>query len=234
MKLQILSSLLLSSLFVFAQEEFEEEPVTPQLARFNIEPKFVAFESAETPDLVNGKETTVNFTVTNNEDYPVQVAAFGGYFSYPGQVTPYVNLTKTALSDVTVEGNSVKSFITNIKPTLPPTDFDLYFNFIVGYERQFSSVSIRPVSVTISDPPISAWDPKLLFVQVILGGAVMILGYYLSNTYILPYFVDPAESKKAAAVADKKASASKAKGYDESWIPKHHLTGGNKKTRKAH
>jgi hypothetical protein len=233
MKFQILSSLLLSSLFVFAQEKFKDEPVS-QLARFSIEPKFVAFDSTEKPDLVNGQETTVNFTVTNNEDYPVQVAAFGGYFSYPGKATPYANLTKTALSDVTVEGNSVKSFITNVKPTLPPTDFDLYFNFIVGYERQFSSVSIRPISVTISDPPISAWDPKLLFVQAILGGAVMILGYYLSNTYILPYFVDPAESKKAAADAYKKASASKAQSYDESWIPKHHLTGSNKKTRKAH
>lgn len=229
MKFQILSSLFLSSLFVFAQEEFEDEPVA-QLARFNIEPRFVAFDPTERPDLTNGQETTVSFTVTNDEDYPVQIAAFGGYFSYPGQDTPYANLTKTALSDVTIEGNSVKSFITNVKPTLPPTDFDLYFNFIVGYEKQFSSVSINPVSVTISDPPISAWDPKLIFVQVILGGGVMILGYYLSNTYILPYFVDPTDTKKVDA--DKKTP--KAQGYDESWIPKHHLTGGNKKSRKAH
>ncbi|KAF5099604.1 hypothetical protein D0Z03_000978 [Geotrichum reessii] len=235
MKFQLLSSLFLSFLLVSAQEEFDvEDESALQLTQFSIKPAFVGFDPSKTPDLVNGQEATVNFTVTNGEDFPVQIAVFGGSFVYPGADTAYANLDRTPISDLTVEANSVKWFVRSIKPTLPPTDFDLHFSFIVGYENRFVTVPVPPVSVTISDPPISAWDPKLLFVQVILGGVVMALGYYLSNTYVLPYFVDPAERKKATTVTKKNESNANTQGYDESWIPKHHLTGVSKKSRKTH
>lgn len=106
--------------------------------------------------------------------------------------------------------------------------------FLVGYKGVSTVIETDVIKVTVSDPPVSAWDPKLLFVQLVVALSVMGVGYWISNTYITPYFEEQQlrGSKKDEKSTTKSGVAAGPKGYDESWIPPHHLN-ANKKTKKT-
>ena len=58
-------------------------------------------------------------------------------------------------------------------------------------------------------------------------------GYLLSHTYLMPYFEEqPKHVKKAEESSHNAGVVPNEKGYDEAWIPQHHLAHA-KKTRKT-
>lgn len=134
------------------------------------------------------------------------------------------------VKDLVVEAGGKNTYAPNLKPTLPPQDYDLQMGFLLSYQGVANTQFADVMKVTVSDPPVSAWDPKYLFVQAILGLSVMALGYWLSNTYVMPYFEDPKAKKETTTTSGVVPGE---KGYDEAWIPKHHLQTGTKKTRKT-
>lgn len=101
-----LSLLVLAPLAVFAQDDTipvdapvegtlpEDDYGAPvELTKFGVEVIFTQHKGQPVPDLVNDKETLVKFQFTNNETFPVQVAAFGGTFMFPGKTEPYTNVS---------------------------------------------------------------------------------------------------------------------------------------------
>lgn len=116
---------------------------------------------------------------------------------------------------------------------MPPDDFILRLFFLVNYQGVATAIETNDIKVTVSDPPLSAWDPKLLFAQLIVGLLVTGIGYWISNAYVSPYFNDQPRPVQKEAVATKSGVAVGAKGYDESWIPQHHLNSNVKKSRKV-
>lgn len=234
MKFSFVSLIALASLDVFAQSDESSESVAEpvQLSRFTVEPEFTLSEDSSASIFVNNEDTRVTFKFTNKEPFPVQVVAFGGSFKYPGSSDPYANLTTTPITNFIAEANSNKSYSTDVKTTLPPQDFDLEFYFLVGYEGISEYVSSDLYQVSVLDPPVSSWDPKFLFVQLIIGATVLVGTFWISNTYVIPFYLG--DYLKDKSKDDSKSGVvPNDKGYDESWIPPHHLKKTEKKIRKV-
>lgn len=180
------------------------------------------------PEFVNDKETNVQFQFFNNENTSIHIAGYFGSFYYhkKGKIddTPYANLTTSKIGPLAIEPGQNSTFDAKIMVNLPPDDFNLIISFFVGYQGEMIVIEADPIKVTISDPPVSFFDPKFLFVQLVLGLSVIGIGYALSNSYLIPYF----ESKKSDSslkkqIVEKKSVNPGTKGYDESWIPSQHL-----------
>ena len=84
-----LSLLAMAPLAVFALATEVEQ--VAELTKFSVEPTFPESQGA-VAELINENETPVSFNFVNNEDFPVQVVAFGGSFTYKGQDSPYRNV----------------------------------------------------------------------------------------------------------------------------------------------
>jgi hypothetical protein len=230
MKLSSFSVLAFAALGVVAAQESAKVNAGDFL---DVQTKFSAIDSQkDVPELINDQETPVEFIFTNkNAPGPIVVAAIGGAFydkKTPGQI--YANLTNTKVGPLTIEPGSQDTLIHNVRVDLPPIDFDLSFTVFVQYSGEFLSLSLKPETVVVNDAPISGWDPRLILVQLIIAVSAAGVGYLLSKRVILPYL----ETKFPDAAAKTKKEESKSgraspavnlnkKGYDESWIPEHHL-----------
>lgn len=188
-----------------------------------------SLESTKLPEFINDKETPVQFEFTNNEETAIHVAGYFGSFYYnkKGKIenTPYANLTTSKIGPLAIEPGQNASFDAKVLVSLPPEDFDLIISFFVGYQGEMIVIEASPIKVTISDPPVNFFDPKFLFVQLVLGLTIAAIGFVLSSNFILPYFEKNLSSPKKPVV-EKKSVNTGNKGYDESWIPSHHLQSG--------
>lgn len=184
-------------------------------------------DTTKLPEFINGRDVPVQFFFTNNEETPVHIAGYFGSFYYnkKGKMdeAPYANLTTSKVGPLSVESGNNTSFDTKILVNLPPEDFDLVLSFFVGHQNEMVIIKTDPIKVTVVDPPVSFFDPKFLFVQLILGLTVVAIGYFVSNTYLMPYLDTKKTAGPKAAVSEKKRVNVGDKGYDQSWIPSHHL-----------
>lgn len=196
------------------------------------------------PEFTNEKETRVQFAFINTDpETSVHVAGYFGSFYYNynkkdpktgADPAPYANLTSTKIGPLAVEPGKNVTFEGKIKVTLPPEDFDLVLNFFVGAQGDMAVVKHAPIRVSIVDPAVSVFDPKFLLAQIILALTVGMLGYVGYFSYLQPYLQStkpvvantPVKKGSVAAVVEKKKAGEK--GYDESWIPKEHLSASGK------
>ncbi|KAF5122933.1 hypothetical protein DV495_004126 [Geotrichum candidum] len=236
-----LALLALAPATVFARASEPEASVEP-LENFSVEAVFPDSEGLAVAELANDHETPIKFTFTNGELFPVQVATFGGSLTYAGQDKPYANLTSVKVGSVVVPPQGEHTLATGLKIALPPHDFDLRFNFLVAYEGGVSDFEVDPVKVTVTDPEISLFDARLIIAQALLALTVIGLGYVAYVLGLSPYLEDrKAAAGPSAAEIEKKKKQEQQQaagvvpnenGYDESWIPQHHL-GSSKKTKKT-
>lgn len=178
--------------------------------------------------LVNDQEHRVTFRVANSGNEPVVLAAYGGALYYKGQDSPYVNLTTVKLGPYQIPPQSQYTAEHAVRMSVPPVDFDLAFTLYVQHAEEILRYTHEKQPVTVQDPPISPFDPKLLIVQLVLGATAIAGGYFLTQKVILPYLDTkfPKEKKKAAVpaqTAEAKPKPADGKSYDEEWIPQHHL-----------
>lgn len=163
------------------------------------------------------------------------------------QPLPYANLTTTKIGPLAVEPGKNVTFEGKIKVSLPPEDFDLVLSFFVGALGDMAVVKHDPIRVSVVDPPVSLFDPKFLLAQIILALTVATIGYFVYFAYLEPYYhksrlsftkakrekgasasaadghkKSPVKKGSVADVIEKKKAGEK--GYDESWIPKEHLS----------
>lgn len=196
------------------------------LTKFSVEPIFPESSSLGA-HLVNDKDNSITFKFNNQEDFPVSVAAYEGSFTYKGQDTPYSNLTSTKIDPLLVEANGGQSYTTNLKVTLPPVDFDFALSFLVVYEGGMSTFTVDPVALSVTDTPISIFDPKLIIAIVILVLTVVGGAYFGITAFLFPYLEEQKPVVKKQPVVETEPQTPGVvlndKGYDESWIPQHHL-----------
>lgn len=214
------------ALVAFAQET---SPIN------NLDIKISFPESFSSPDgivsLTNEEETPVQFRITNGESEPLVLAAFGGaIYDKKAPETPYTNLTTTSLSPVEILPGQAADVSQAIRVALPPKEFDLAFTLYFSFNEEILTVTLSKTPVSVNDPPVSSLDPKLLFVQIILGVTAIVIGYFVSTKVILPNL----EKKYPKKPVPKEKSTTRgvnpgAKGYDESWIPQEHLKKNKKK-----
>lgn len=222
-----LSGLLIASFlgFTFAQSSLNSDLI-------GVSVEFPGAEKAEDGSLLltNGEQAKLQFVVSNEEASDLIVAGYGGSISE--KKTPdvvYNNLTGVKLEPTVANRQSPAVVDHMLQVALPPTDFLLKFILYVQFGEDIMTLQLSPLSITVVDPPISNWDPKLILVQLILGATATVGGYYLSTKLIVPYFdsktgkTKSSKSKKSSnpdASGVKKAAG---KNYDESWIPEQHL-----------
>ncbi|ANB12921.1 hypothetical protein AWJ20_1199 [Sugiyamaella lignohabitans] len=185
-------------------------------------------------ELINDVETPVKIYFTNGMPaeggLPFVLAAVGGsVFEKENPDKVFTNLTIAKIGPVSIGPGETKLVTHSLKFNLPPKEFNLGFVFYLQHDEEFFSFKLdQKMPLFIADPPISSFDPRLILVQIITGVTVGFIGYFLTKTYVAPVFdrlgdkkKKPAPVKKAAAPVEKDEAASS--GYDESWIPEHHL-----------
>ncbi|CAO1625054.1 unnamed protein product [Sympodiomycopsis kandeliae] len=125
-------------------------------------------------------------------------------------------------------------------PEFKPQSFGVEFRLLIhdGQTSKKYNIPAYQGKVTVIEPPKNLLDPQLWSVYLILLGLLAGSGYFLKQ-YFLPSNTGgktpkkPSTSSKTArggaakpssvAAAADVASLATAKGYDEDWIPEHHL-----------
>ncbi|KAF4553821.1 Translocon-associated protein (TRAP) alpha subunit-like protein [Elsinoe fawcettii] len=201
--------------------------------------------------LVNYHPTEALVSVKNEETSPVSLAFIGGSLltpvGVPGAPSPpqiLRNLTTTRYGSE-IQAGQAESFSYSFVNEMHPQDLTLALTAVIQdqkgavYTYQFFNQT-----VSVVEAPSSIFDPQVIFLYLILAAAFGGTCYFIYNTWITTFFpqkrgkgkggerakkssggskkVDPAEQVSVVG-ADGPAVTSGAQGYDQSWIPAHHL-----------
>lgn len=220
---------------VFSQELRELEKV-------NVDVVFTS--ENELPELINGQEIPFEMVVSNGESDTVTIDGFGGEFSENNKKEKHVaNLTSTKINSVEIKSGEHAKISHSLRVNLPPTELQLAVQLIGNMNSELVRVNVPKFPVSVNDPAISWFDPKLILAQLILAGTLLAAGWTVTKMYVMPYLEPKKSEKKKKAASnsstnnnnddDSSGVQTNGKGYDESWIPEHHLrpTTGKKKKR---
>ncbi|KAK2029398.1 signal sequence receptor alpha chain [Colletotrichum zoysiae] len=194
--------------------------------------------------IVNGHPTKAFIEFTNNEDAPIQVAMVGGTLSSIKELadddaSPSDNVIRNltaARYDLTIEAGDKKAVPYSFALDANPQDVLLQLIAVVSNAKgDVFQVQAYNSTASIVEPPTSIFDPQIIFLYLFLSGAFAGTLYFVYKTWIealFPQAKKAKSSKKARTVsvtvplADSDATGeatSTGKGYDESWIPDHHI-----------
>jgi len=189
------------------------EPVILAIATF---PEDNAFGQ-----IMNGEQNKIFLTVENHSDLNVTIKSVAGSFHNPDTNALVKNTTALAYDVLLLEGAKMQipyTFYSEFKPG------DLKFNIWMDHvaDGEIYRVTAYDSIVTVVEPEASWFDFKTLstylVVTLLLGG----LGYYTYLTFV------PQPKRKTRTVPQVSApvgtvTATGAGGYQEEWIPEHHL-----------
>ncbi|KAH8821848.1 signal sequence receptor alpha chain [Xylogone sp. PMI_703] len=193
--------------------------------------------------LVNGHATEAILDFTNNEDEPVTLAFVAGALSslnpLPDGAHPSTavirNLTNLRYDiEIGPGENQVVpySFTTDLNPQ------DLRLNLVALVATPAGAIyqlSAYNGTVSVVEAPTSFFDPQIIFLYLFLLAAFAGTLYFVYITWIEPLFPQKRKGGRRAAGGPKKVetpsspttegatTTGASKGYDESWIPEHHL-----------
>ncbi|KAH8891376.1 hypothetical protein GQ53DRAFT_154955 [Thozetella sp. PMI_491] len=194
--------------------------------------------------LVNGRPTRSLIEITNHEDGPIEVAVVGGLLrttqplpeDAPESAAVIRNLTAVRY-DLSIPAGESKSLPFNFVLDMNPQDIIVELQAIIGNAKgQVFQVQAHSGLATIVEPPTSIFDPQIIFLYLFLTGLFGATLYFVYKTWIETLFPQarrapktPKKVKKVEAVDPLSGSESTGeatgadKGYDESWIPNHHI-----------
>lgn len=183
--------------------------------------------------LVNGRPTKAVIEVTNNEKAPIQLALLAGTLSKPGEpATAEIVRNLTAVRyDLTVEPGEKKSVPYSFALDMQPQDVKIQLVAVLSDDKGNTfQVPAYDASASIVEAPTSILDPQIIFLYLFLTGVFGGTLYFVYKTWLEALFPQAKRSKKVkqATIAvpvpvDTDDAAASGKGYDESWIPDHHI-----------
>lgn len=147
---------------------------------------------------------TFNFTLKNNEEVNITVVGISGHVISNPEGYQVANISERAVGPYEVPVNGTLNFQTAVQLILPEGSFYVAPLVAVVQDQKPMRLGIRPLSIFVSPPPMSFFNPAFISVQVILALLIAVLVVPLMN-----YF--KTDSKKAKAV--------KPTSVDESWLP---------------
>lgn len=182
--------------------------------------------------LVNGRPTKAVIEVTNHEKAPIQLAFLAGTLTKPGEPATAVivrNLTAVRY-DLTVEPGEKKSVPYSFVQDMQPQDVKLQLVAVLSNDKGDTfQVPAYDASASIVEAPTSILDPQIIFLYLFLSGLFGGTLYFVYKTWLEALFPQAKRSKKpkqatiAVPVPVESEDAVPGKGYDQSWIPDHHI-----------
>ncbi|KAH6909051.1 hypothetical protein BKA70DRAFT_1277305 [Coprinopsis sp. MPI-PUGE-AT-0042] len=170
--------------------------------------------------VVNGQKNTLVVTIENKSGQNVTLSNISAGLSHPITGKVHKNLTVAQFGIPLVDEVKMQlpySFYSEHKPG----DYRLNVWIEHSIEGKKHRADAYQMDVTVIEPPFSVFDIKLiltyLIVAALLGGA----GYLAYDAY----FPQPKakKAKKQEVSAPVTVTATGAGGYQEEWIPEHHL-----------
>lgn len=179
-------------------------------------------ESNPFNQVVNGDRNQIFLTIENKSDRNVTLQSVGGSFHHPETGKLVKNTTSLAYSVPLLEGAKLQipyAFHSEFKTG------DLRLTIWLDHTTEDDKYRVIAYDsiVTIVEPEMSWFDFKListyLIVAAMLGGA----SYYAYLTYFpTPKVKNPKRRQEGSSPAAT-ATGVGTTGYDEDWIPEHHL-----------
>ncbi|KAG5366405.1 Increased recombination centers protein 22 [Yarrowia sp. B02] len=187
---------------------------------------------------VNNQDVPISLKFANQEADPVSVVAIGGTFYDLKTDKVVVSVQGTQVGPIKIDSGKQAELVHQFETNL---DAKIYRNVIqvyVQHGNEVYQVHAYDGPVTVVDPYVSPMSLKFIFAQIVLGLTAAALGYYVATTYAIPYATGTYGVEKKPVRAKPVVPAGSGvktgpKGYDESWIPKHHLDQEKKTKKKA-
>jgi len=189
------------------------------------EPEVVA--TAAFPDtnvfnhVVNGEKNTITLTVENKSERNITLLNIAGSLSQPDTGVVFKNLTALKYGVPLISSAKVQlpyTFYSEFKPG----DHRLNIWLEHAVENVVYKVEAYDSVITIVEPELSIFDLKLLSTYAIVAGLLGSLVYFA----FLSFFPQTKKTRKATTAtvsAPVTVTATGAGGYQEEWIPEHHL-----------
>lgn len=169
--------------------------------------------------VVNGEKNKISLTVENKSDRNVTLTSIAGSFHHTDTNAVIKNVTATQYGIQLLEGKKLQipyTFHSEFKPG--DIRLNIWLEHVADDEKY--RVTAYDSIVTIVEPEVSIFDFKLvstyLIVAAFFGGLT-----YLAYLSFVPQTKITRKSAVSAPVGPVTATA--AGGYQEEWIPEHHL-----------
>lgn len=175
--------------------------------------------------LYNGDSITLSYTVTNKGAEQVTVLGVGGTFRDAKTNEINTNITSGSIGPLVLEKGQSQQFSQIININLLPDDYILVPILYISYEDEFLSVTPRPQWTEVRDPPVSFFNPQLLFLELVLVVTFGGIGYIVYELFGKKYIkgTSTAPTKKVSGQTTGTTTGADGKSYDSSWIPQGHI-----------
>ncbi|KAI5966928.1 IRC22 [Candida pseudojiufengensis] len=186
---------------------------------------------------VNGDEITLQYTVNNNEPEEITVIGVTGSFTNPVTNQIVTNLTQGRVGPVVIPPGKSEIFEQTISVDLIPNNYELIPQVFIAHEELIKVLPCRGQLASVIDKTISFFDPRLIFLEIVLLASFIALAYLGYEIWGKSYFkgtapVKAVKVKKTGVSPAPVGSASTgATTYDINWIPEGHIK--QKKTKKV-
>ncbi|KAJ7896050.1 hypothetical protein B0H14DRAFT_2680191 [Mycena olivaceomarginata] len=225
----VLGTVLSLAALVFSSQVVLEEDGTTNAtteAPDSTEPVVVSAAFAESNvfgHIVNGEKNTITLTVENKSGKNVTLISVGGAV-YNAQTEALIkNLTTSTFKVPLIESVKLQvpyTFYSEFKPG------DLRLNVWLDHTLEDSTLRVAAYDsiVTVVEPEVSIFDFKMITTYIITLGLLGGLIYVAYNAFA-PKATRPKRKPATSSVSAPvgAVTATGAGGYQEEWIPEHHI-----------
>lgn len=204
----------------------------------------VDYTIKETPQLTkndvaswtNGEAITLEYTINNNEESDVTVIGVTGQLLNPVTRQVVTNLTQGRIGPVAVPPGESAKFEQTININLVPNNYELVPQIFIVQGDLVKVIPCRSQLASVLDRAISFFDPRLIFLELVLlasfGGLIYLAYQIWGKNYVKGTAPVKVKSVKSPSpVVSSSAGSSTGAGYDVNWIPEGHLK--QKRTKKV-
>jgi len=173
--------------------------------------------------VVNGERNQIYLAVENKSDQNVTLHSVGGSFHHPESGALVKNITTLSYAVPLLEKSKLQipyAFYSEFKPG------DLRLNIWLDHslDDQKYRVMAYDSIVTIVEPETSWFDYKLISTYLFVLAFLASASYYIYLSYFpTPKARKPKRTRPEVSAPVGTVTATGAGGYQEEWIPEHHL-----------
>lgn len=223
---KVIASLVLSIASVVGAEAAAEEKQAIKFVADYIIQEFPDIGKADVAQLNSGKNIHLEYTVGNMEEEDINVIGVGGVLTDPATGAIKVNLTSGAIGPIVVANGESKTFVQDIPLDLVADNYLLNPQVYIVMNDVIKMIPVRGQLATVTDLPISWFNPQFLFLMIVLTVSFVGLGFAAYDIWGKRYLkgTSPIQPKqRPASTGIPSVYTSGSKTYDESWLPEHHL-----------